>query len=166
MDCRWLILQLYTVKKGSRVSRPSRDVTTKLSLGGNNDVIIELFLPRGSLVSDIPAGDGKLVNLFYGVQCSGWSRKKLNLKIDTKAKCRHLKKLTCKGILWQVFIKVYRLETQLCWYLRPSFVNCCPFNLLSGSTLPLPCVNNRISLLYTRIQCIEEGVMGFRASDR
>ncbi len=48
---------------------PSRDVTTKLSLGGNNDFIsiTELFLPRGSLVSDIPAGDGKLVNLFYGV---------------------------------------------------------------------------------------------------
>jgi hypothetical protein len=47
---------------------PSWDVTTKLSLGGNNDVITELFLPRGSLVSDIPAGDGKLVNLFfYGV---------------------------------------------------------------------------------------------------
>jgi hypothetical protein len=43
---------------------PSRYVTTKLSLGGNNDVITELFLPRGSLVSDIPAGDGKLVNLF------------------------------------------------------------------------------------------------------
>jgi hypothetical protein len=46
---------------------PSRDVTTKLSLGRNNDVITELFLPRGSLVGDIPAGDGKLVNLFYGV---------------------------------------------------------------------------------------------------
>jgi hypothetical protein len=46
---------------------PSQDVTTKLSLGGNNDVITELFLPRGSLVSDIPAGDGKLVNLFYDV---------------------------------------------------------------------------------------------------
>ncbi len=44
-----------------------QDVTTKLSLGGNNDVITELFLPRGSLVSDIPTGDGKLVNLFYGV---------------------------------------------------------------------------------------------------
>ncbi len=43
---------------------PSRDVTTKLSLAGNNDVITELFLPRGNLVSDIPAGDGKLVNLF------------------------------------------------------------------------------------------------------
>ncbi len=33
-------------------------------MGGNNDVITELFLPRESLVSDIPAGDGKLVNLF------------------------------------------------------------------------------------------------------
>jgi hypothetical protein len=29
----------------------------------------ELFLPRWSLVSDIPAGDGKLVNLF--LRCSG-----------------------------------------------------------------------------------------------
>jgi hypothetical protein len=53
-------------KKVRKFSVPSRDVTTKLSLGGNNDVITELFLPRGSLVSDIPAGDGKLVNLFYG----------------------------------------------------------------------------------------------------
>jgi hypothetical protein len=56
----------YTVKKRfeSFPSPPSRDVTTKLSLGGNNDVIAELFLPRGSLVNDIPAGDGKLVDLF------------------------------------------------------------------------------------------------------
>ncbi len=51
-------------KKVGEFPVPSRDVTTKLSLGGNNDVITELFLPRGSLVSDIPAGDGKLVNLF------------------------------------------------------------------------------------------------------
>jgi hypothetical protein len=55
----------YTVKKKVReFPVPSQDVTTKLSLGGNNDVIIELFLPRRSLVIDIPAGDGKLVNLF------------------------------------------------------------------------------------------------------
>jgi hypothetical protein len=59
-----VLYNTYTVKKGSPVS-PSRDVTTKLSLGGNNDVITELFLPRGSLVSDILAGDGKLVNLFF-----------------------------------------------------------------------------------------------------
>jgi hypothetical protein len=54
----------YTVKKVREFPVPSRDVTTKLSLGGNNDVITELFLRRGSLVSDIPAGGGKLVNLF------------------------------------------------------------------------------------------------------
>ncbi len=51
-------------KKVRKFPVPSRDVTTKLSLGGNNDVITEIFLPRGSLVSDIPSGDGKLVNLF------------------------------------------------------------------------------------------------------
>jgi hypothetical protein len=39
----------------------------KLSLGGNNEVTYKLFLPRESLVSDIPARDGKLDNLFYGV---------------------------------------------------------------------------------------------------
>ncbi len=32
--------------------------------------------------------------------------------IDTKAKCRYLKKLACKGTLRQVFIGVYRLEIQ------------------------------------------------------
>jgi hypothetical protein len=31
---------------------------SKLSYGGNNDVIYKLFPPRESLVSDIPAGDG------------------------------------------------------------------------------------------------------------
>jgi hypothetical protein len=31
---------------------------------------------------------------------------------DTKTKCRHLKKLTSKGTLRQVFIRVYRLEIQ------------------------------------------------------
>ncbi len=54
-------------KKVREFPVPSRDVTTKLSLGENNDVITELFLPRGNLVSDIPAGDGKLVNLFFTV---------------------------------------------------------------------------------------------------
>jgi hypothetical protein len=59
----WLCTQ-HRKKKDRKFPVPRRDVTTKLSLGGNNDVITELFLPRESLVSDIPAGDGKLVNLF------------------------------------------------------------------------------------------------------
>jgi hypothetical protein len=62
--CDFLI---HRKKKVRKFPVPSRDVTTKLSLGGNNDVITELFLPRGSLVSDIRAGDGKLVNLFFTV---------------------------------------------------------------------------------------------------
>ncbi len=59
-----LFWQVHRKKKVRKFPVPSRDVTNKLSLGGNNDVITELFLPRGSLVCDIPAGDGKLVNLF------------------------------------------------------------------------------------------------------
>jgi hypothetical protein len=59
-------------KKVRKFPVPSRDVTTKLSLGGNNDVITELFLPRVSLVSDTPAGDGKRVNLF--LRCSNTCR--------------------------------------------------------------------------------------------
>ncbi len=55
---------MHRKKKVGEFPVPSRDVTTKLSLGGNNDVITELFLPRGGLVCDIPSGDGKLVNLF------------------------------------------------------------------------------------------------------
>ncbi len=45
------------------------------------------------------------------------------------------KKITCKGTLRQVFIRVYRLETVSHFGIfRPSFVNCCPH--LSGSILP------------------------------
>jgi hypothetical protein len=59
---------LHRKKKVREFPVPSQDVTTKLSLGRNTDVITELFLPKGSLVSDIPTGDGKLVNLF--LRCS------------------------------------------------------------------------------------------------
>ncbi len=46
-------------------------------------------------------------------------------------------------------------------YFRPSFVNCCTFNLLSGSTSPfppLPCVNRYIVHKYT--MCKGRGVRG------
>ncbi len=71
LQCTYMILYIICVdrkKKFREFPVYSRDVTTKLSLGGNYDVITELFLPRGSLVSDIPAEDGKLVNLF--LRCS------------------------------------------------------------------------------------------------
>jgi hypothetical protein len=59
--------------------------------------------------------------------------------IGTKAKCRHLNKLTCKGTLQQCLSEFIDWKySQSCWYFRLSFVNCCPSNLLSGSTLPSP----------------------------
>jgi hypothetical protein len=36
---------------------------------------------------------------------------RLTNNIDTKAKCRHLTKFTCKGTLRQLFIRVYRLKS-------------------------------------------------------
>ncbi len=51
--------------------------------------------------------------------------------IDTKAKCRHLKKLTCKGTLRQGLSEFINWRySQSCWYFWPDFVNCCPSNLL------------------------------------
>jgi hypothetical protein len=54
----------YTVKKGSRFSRPQTGCHLPNSPWPG---IIKLFPARGSLVSDIPAGDGKISNLFYSV---------------------------------------------------------------------------------------------------
>jgi hypothetical protein len=78
-----LLKNVHRKKKVREFPVPSRDVTTKLSLGGNYDVITELFLPRGSLVSDIPAGDGKLVNLF--LRCKVENLNKIFLSAVPKA---------------------------------------------------------------------------------
>jgi hypothetical protein len=54
----------YTVKKGLRFSRPQPGCHFPNSPWPG---IIKLFLARESLVSEIPAGDGKIANLFYSV---------------------------------------------------------------------------------------------------
>ncbi len=96
-----------------------------------------------------------------------WRHRLFNY-IDTKAKWRHKKKLTCTGTLRQVFIRVYRLGySQSCWYFRPSFVNCCLSNLLFGFILPPPLFPVWISILYTvRVYSVQGGggygVLGLR----
>jgi hypothetical protein len=75
---------------------------------------------------------------------------------DTIAKSCHLKKLTCKGLGGRCLSEfIFKLEMQsvILVFFRPSFVNCCPSNLFSASTLPafpLPCVN-KYGILY---ECI------------
>jgi hypothetical protein len=86
------------------------------------------------------------------------------LTIETpKLKCRHLKKLTCKGTLRQVLSEFIDWRySQSCCYCLPSFKNCCPSNLLSGLTLPspLPCVNKYTVCMYTMWFRGGEGVWG------
>jgi hypothetical protein len=71
---------------------------------------------------------------------------------DTKIKCRHLKDLPVKGLCSRCLLEFIDWRySQSCWYFRPSFVNYCPSNLLSGShppPLPLP-VSKYSIYLYT-----------------
>ncbi len=54
--------------------------------------------------------------------------------IETKAKCRHPKKI----YLSRDFALIDWRYRKSSWYFLPRFVNCCPSNLLSGSSLPPP----------------------------
>ncbi len=73
MEGEWL----HSKKKFSIFMSPAGTTLTKLSLGGNYDVIYKLFLPRESLVSDIPAGDGNIKKLFLRCMDSGPTNRKL-----------------------------------------------------------------------------------------
>jgi hypothetical protein len=65
-DDVWLSTPLK--KKVREFPVPSRDVTTKLSLGGNNDVITELFLPGGVWLLTSRLETGNSWTFFYGVK--------------------------------------------------------------------------------------------------
>jgi hypothetical protein len=58
---------MHRKKSFSIFPSPAGMSLTKFSLGGNYDIINKLFLPRESLVSDIPAEDGNIEKIFYGV---------------------------------------------------------------------------------------------------
>jgi len=57
------VRERYNVKKVSDFPSPAEMSLTKLSLAGN--------IVRESLVSDIPAGDRKIANIFYSVGRKG-----------------------------------------------------------------------------------------------
>jgi hypothetical protein len=80
-----------------------------------------------------------------------------------QCKMSSTKKLTCKGTLRQVFIRVYRLEIVnfLRTFSHVIFViwtlHCCPSLLLSGATLSLSPLLEWISILHTRIHTVCKG---------
>ncbi len=89
--------------------------------------------------------------------------------VDTTAKCRHSKSLHVNRLCGRCISKFIDCRySQSCWYFWPSFVNCCPSHLLSGSSLPPPPpppIPVRISTLYsiyTRIQLVCKGREGWR----
>jgi len=60
-------LLLHRKKGFSIFPSPAGMSLTKFFLGGNNLYMTSLFPPRESLVKDIPAGEGNIEKLFYGV---------------------------------------------------------------------------------------------------
>ncbi len=80
------------------------------------------------------------------------------------------KNLPVKGLCGRCLseFKSGDMYSRSCWYFRTSFVNCCPSNLLSGSTLPpspFPCVNKYhiLYILYIIQVCKGGyGVLGLR----
>ncbi len=84
--------------------------------------------------------------------------------IDTKAKCRQLKIWPANGLCGRCLsqFRDWRMRyKQSGLYFRPSFVNCCPSPLLSGSTLPLhlPCMKKYT--VCTHKQCVRDEVGGY-----
>jgi hypothetical protein len=77
-----------------------------------------------------------------------WSKKLFFMKtlsklgallVDIKAKCVNIKNAHVKRLCGRCLSEFIDWRySQSCWYFRPSFVNCCPSNLLSGSTFLTP----------------------------
>jgi hypothetical protein len=78
--------------------------------------------------------------------------------IDTKAKCRHLKILTCIGTLRQQYIRVYRLEIHFSHVgiFDPGLWTVAPltFSLVLS---PPPPFHVWISTVHVHIQCVTGG---------
>jgi hypothetical protein len=64
---RFLLESMHRKKSFSIFPPPAGMSLTKVSLGGNYDLIYKLFLPWESLVSDILAGDRNIEKPFFTV---------------------------------------------------------------------------------------------------
>ncbi len=81
-----------------------------------------------------------------------------NNYIDNKAKCRHLKNWSVKGLCgWCLSELIDWRYGQSCWYFRHSFVNCCP---LTFSLVQLPPPLSCVKVQRIQTVCGWEGVGG------
>ncbi len=89
------------------------------------------------------SGSGRPKNMWIRwirirIRNTGFQHWQINFK-DNKTKCRHLKKLTCRGSLRQCLLEFIVWRYGQSWrYFRPSFLNYCPSNLFCGSPPPSP----------------------------
>jgi hypothetical protein len=148
-----LFLFLHRKKKVRKFPVPSRDVTTKLSLGGNNDVITELFQPRGSLVSNIPAGDGKLVNLF--LRCIALCPHLLPQNRITKFS--NLLNLDQRGILTSVPRNISKIISQDVNMRESIFLKC--YSVLSSFE-----IRNNFAKLLAEVAVSRKGIPVFKGT--
>jgi hypothetical protein len=71
-----------------------------------------------------------------------------------ESKMSSYKTLPVKGLWGRCLSKFLDWRySQSCWYFRPIFVNCCPSNLLFGSTLPPPSLCELVYCTLSLIQC-------------
>jgi hypothetical protein len=79
---------------------------------------------------------------------------------DTKTTCRHLKNWPSKRICDRCLLEfIHWRRGQSCWYFRPSFVNYCPYNLLSVHLPHPPPPPLKVQYRYSiQTVCGREGV--------
>ncbi len=98
---------------------------TKLPLGRNNSVMTSLFPPRESLESSLPAGDGKLANLFLRCCRSAITSKYISKLINLGYSSAYKKTTFC--VEWiqykKLDIKRGHFETKKIIYVRNTCVN-------------------------------------------
>ncbi len=100
----------------------------------------ELFLPRGSLVSDIPAGDGKLMYLFYSVLLL--TARDSEAKISAVAVVPAIEALLLFG--FPTFLASFCCKCTCCWHPCCCFHSCCCLRPYCSFGTPIDSIASKI----------------------
>jgi hypothetical protein len=114
--------------------------------------LVELCAYRPFLDKHLRKRIIQLLSVTYKEYALFWKFPKLCTNL--KPTCRNLPVKALCGRCLSEFIDLR--YSQSCLYFRPSFVNCCPSNFLSGSSLPLSPPPPSIPL-WISIKCVRGG---------